>query len=215
MTLRDRMTTSTSLPPGSAAHVIEVSCPAGQQAPPPGEDDGLDYINEFKALFDSQLFVHVTTLDFCSLWLLFYGPLVEDMRRRGLTKATILERLAPVKEAMAAKPPPPPPGANLQRLSRHRRRSSIVSRAESLMDLALAEMSVAVEGADDASADARVSAPALSRASSRSARVARSSSCNLLMRLSWFRTCTPAVTTRGIPAGAHTGGRLRMVRRQC
>ena len=39
---------------------------------------------EFKALFDSQLFVHVTTLDFCSLWLLFYGPLVEDMRRRGM-----------------------------------------------------------------------------------------------------------------------------------
>ena len=34
--------------------------------------------------FDSQLFVHVTTLDFCSLWLLFYGPLVEDMRRRGM-----------------------------------------------------------------------------------------------------------------------------------
>jgi len=55
MTLRDRMTTSTSLPAGAAAHVIEVSCPAGQGPPPPGEDDGLDYINEFKALYERLL----------------------------------------------------------------------------------------------------------------------------------------------------------------
>ena len=52
---------------------------------------------EFKALFDSQLFVHVTTLDFCSLWLLFYGPLVEDMRRRGMdTSAAPLFAAVPI-----------------------------------------------------------------------------------------------------------------------
>lgn len=58
MALRDQMTTSTSLPAGvspcgQAAHVVGVSCPAGQERS--GElaaDDGLDYINEFQALFD-------------------------------------------------------------------------------------------------------------------------------------------------------------------
>lgn len=39
--------------------------------------------------------MHVTTLDFCALWLLFYGPLVEDMRRRGMD-----EGLAPLFAAV-------------------------------------------------------------------------------------------------------------------
>ena len=41
--------------------------------------------------------MHVTTLDFCSLWLLFYGPLVEDMRRRGMdTSAAPLFAAVPI-----------------------------------------------------------------------------------------------------------------------
>lgn len=59
-----------------------------------GGDVGASFA-EYKALFDSQLFVHVTTLDFCALWLLFYGPLVEDMRRRGMD-----EGLAPLFAAV-------------------------------------------------------------------------------------------------------------------
>ena len=62
-----------------------------------GGDVGASARLEFKALFDSQLFVHVTTLDFCSLWLLFYGPLVEDMRRRGMdTSAAPLFAAVPI-----------------------------------------------------------------------------------------------------------------------
>ncbi|KAJ1454358.1 hypothetical protein M885DRAFT_521894 [Pelagophyceae sp. CCMP2097] len=36
----------------------------------------------FQEIFQEQLFVHVTTLDFCSLWLLSFGVIAEDMKRR-------------------------------------------------------------------------------------------------------------------------------------
>lgn len=35
-------------------------------------------------LFSSQLFVHVTSLDFLALWTLSYGVIAEDAKRRGL-----------------------------------------------------------------------------------------------------------------------------------
>merc|ERR1712146_134757 len=42
---------------------------------------------EYKELFDSQLFVHVTSLDFLSLWALSFGVMVEDSKRRGANVA--------------------------------------------------------------------------------------------------------------------------------
>lgn len=39
-------------------------------------------LDAYLSLFQSQLFVHVTTLDFCSLTVLAYGLLEEDARRR-------------------------------------------------------------------------------------------------------------------------------------
>jgi len=41
---------------------------------------GAQYVD----LFTSQLFVHVTTLDFLALWAFSYGVIAEDAKRRGL-----------------------------------------------------------------------------------------------------------------------------------
>jgi len=41
-------------------------------------------LSEYRALFDSQLFVHVTSLDFLALWLYSFAVTAEDMERRGM-----------------------------------------------------------------------------------------------------------------------------------
>ena len=40
-------------------------------------------LTDYKALFDSQLFVHTTSLDFLCLWILSFGIIDEDRQRRG------------------------------------------------------------------------------------------------------------------------------------
>lgn len=39
---------------------------------------------EYRELFQNQLFVHVTTIDFMCLWGASYGVMVEDSKRRGM-----------------------------------------------------------------------------------------------------------------------------------
>lgn len=44
-------------------------------------------ISEFVDLWKTQLFVHVTSLDFAALWALSFGVMAEDMERRGMDKS--------------------------------------------------------------------------------------------------------------------------------
>jgi len=44
--------------------------------------------DQYASLFSSQLFVHVTSLDFLCLWVMSYGVMVEDMRRRGMDESS-------------------------------------------------------------------------------------------------------------------------------
>jgi len=60
-----------------------------------GGDLGLS-LQEYVTLFTSQLFVHVTTLDFLSLWALSYGVLAEDAKRRGLDCPSPLYASVPI-----------------------------------------------------------------------------------------------------------------------
>jgi hypothetical protein len=52
-----------------------------------GGDIGLS-VSEFRTLFATQLFPHVTTLDFLALWVFSFGVLAEDMDRRGMDSST-------------------------------------------------------------------------------------------------------------------------------
>ena len=56
-------------------------------------------VADYKALFDAQLFVHVTTLDFMALWALSFAVVKEDMERRP--ESSLDPNLAP---ALAAVP---------------------------------------------------------------------------------------------------------------
>lgn len=51
---------------------------------------------EYAELFSSQFFVHVTSLDFLSLWVLSYGVICEDAKRRGLGCPSPLYAMAPI-----------------------------------------------------------------------------------------------------------------------
>ena len=68
-------------------------------------------LSEYASLFNSQLFVHVTSLDFLSLWALSFGVMAEDAERRDADDRLKFLAAVPIFGALTyllVRPPLPP-----------------------------------------------------------------------------------------------------------